>query len=796
MKRQDSRSTRRIGYVLNAFPVVSETFILNELRAMERSGVPTAIFTLTRNGTELRHRGVEELKAPVSRPPAKGLRGLAALIICHVALALRRPSDYFRWAWNDAWRPLWLALRAADARRLRLAQKRFRRFMMTAWIAHAARRLGVVHLHAHYAKEPLAIAARIHGLTGLPYSFAAHAKDLYTAEPTTLARRLARASFAVACHEHGARYFESIAAAGDAGKVLLVHHGIDTELFRVSNAANARESTLILAVGRLTPKKGFADLVDACSLLEQSGRRFRCTIVGQGRLDRDLLKAIRVAGLERRVTLEPFVTQEQLVDSYRRATVLAAPSRVTDDGNRDGIPNVVLEAMACGLPVVSTPVGGIPEVVRDGENGLLVPPGDPRGLADALARLLDDADLVASMSRTAAEFVAKRDFRDCVAPLVERFSKILASPVLRSLDRVQRSAWRKAGLAEQAHKRLGIEPVRDPEVERQIARRVTPGLSANAWRPDLDRLAKRRVWDEVFKSRRLRRAGSVDSWNGKRVLDLGCGRGGLTVALAAKGAEVIGVDLRPRNCVVTRLRGRRYKLSPRAITARAESLPLADRSFDHVFCLEVLEHVQDPFAVLGEIRRMLIPGGTCTITVINRLAHLDPHYHLWGINLMPRRLARRYIALRGRTKRSWRDLQTLDDMHYFRYGHFVDAVGRLGFDVIDPDRPSRPSLRARLHDLSRRLSIGFNTVTLTLVSRAVPDRKSASSVPPTQVVAADTPARLQRLHPLPADPMVEELVEGAVVLVEIDPAIEKRYEDPVAPGDRNHDTDLRRRPQR
>jgi glycosyltransferase involved in cell wall biosynthesis len=147
---------------------------------------------------------------------------------------------------------------------------------------------------------------------------------------------------------------------------------------------------LILSVGRLVEKKGFPDLIAACAQLRQSGRRFRCAIYGGGPLHDDLATLIEQLNLADCVTLAGECSQTELIPIFQRAAIFALASFVTDDNDRDGIPNVLVEAMACGLPVVSTAVAGIPELVRHGDNGLMVASHDVPALADALATLLDD----------------------------------------------------------------------------------------------------------------------------------------------------------------------------------------------------------------------------------------------------------------------------------------------------------------------------------------------------------------------------------------------------------------------
>jgi glycosyltransferase involved in cell wall biosynthesis len=250
-------------------------------------------------------------------------------------------------------------------------------------------------------------------LCGLPFSFTGHAKDIYleSLNPAgLLERKLRAAAFVVTCTAANASYLREIAP--DA-PVHLAYHGLNADFARLLPDAAPRVQPArlrVVSVGRLVAKKGFDVLVEAAALLHRRGVDLELVIAGE---DGDAAAGVRALveerGLSDSVRLCGPWTQRELLTEYRKSTLFALACRVDADGDRDGIPNVLVEAMAAELPVVSTAVSGIPELVDDGRNGLLVPPDDPAALADAMLRLADDPDERHRFAAAGAATVA-RDF--------------------------------------------------------------------------------------------------------------------------------------------------------------------------------------------------------------------------------------------------------------------------------------------------------------------------------------------------------------------------------------------------
>lgn len=228
--------------------------------------------------------------------------------------------------------------------------------------------------------------------------------------------------------------------------------------------------------------------------------------------------------------------------------------------------------------------------------------------------------------------------------------------------------------------------MRTEDLTTELESKIDPWLQHMTWRRDYERWRERRINQERYQGERLaqlaRAAGRLD---GLRLLDLGAGMGGFAVAAALRGAQVTAFEYNRAYCEIIRLRAARHELALPVYNGAGESLPFASGRFDAVTCWDVIEHVRSPAVVLAEIGRVLRPGGHALVTVINRRAWIDPHYHLQGINWLPRPIAERIIERRGRTKQgaAFRDMQRLSEMHYFTYRQFARLARRNGLDVSD-----------------------------------------------------------------------------------------------------------------
>jgi colanic acid/amylovoran biosynthesis glycosyltransferase len=375
---------RRIGYVLKRFPRISETFVAAELIELERQGEELVVFALSRPDEPFTHAFLGELRSPVVYLPHRPLREPL-----RVGRALARvwgsdPRGWLRAARCALWPPRLTGLR-------KLLQATVLRMEME--------RAGIDHAHAHFATAAARLANLAWRMGGPGYSVTTHAKDIYHEQVRLdhLRDKLGSARFVATVSQANREHLASRLALD--GRLQVVPNSVDLRRLGPPRSALG-EPGLVLTVARLVEKKGLRDLVEACGELRRDpalrGLGVRLEVVGDGPLRGELEAAAERLGLDAR--FRGALPQEEVLALYRRAALYCLPCVVAASGDRDGLPTSVLEAMALGVPVVTTAVSGLPDAVVHELTGLVAPPSDPRALAAAIARVLADPELGARLA--------------------------------------------------------------------------------------------------------------------------------------------------------------------------------------------------------------------------------------------------------------------------------------------------------------------------------------------------------------------------------------------------------------
>lgn len=407
----------RLAYLLKKFPRLSETFVLGELLGQERLGAELHVFSRRPPDDEPRHPELARLRAAREElPPYKEIDPWQFLLD-------PRPDEEDL---LDRVRELRAELRGLNHARLPslLAE--------ALLLRRRCAELGIAHVHAHFATDSAVVALLLRGLGGPTYSVTAHAKDIYrsTVDPRLLRTLLERSEFVVTVCDANVAHVRGLVGDQAAGKLRRLYNGIDVEGFSAAGAA--REPGHVLSVGRLVEKKGFDVLVEALDLLARRGVDFRATLAGDGDQRQAIADDVAARGLAGRVALTGALDQDGIRALMARAQVFALPCLIGEDGNRDALPTVLLEAQAAGLPIVSTPVTGIPEILDRGGAGLLVPERDAEATADAIERLLADAALRARLAAAGrARCEELFDARKNAAVLKAWFDEVLEASLER-----------------------------------------------------------------------------------------------------------------------------------------------------------------------------------------------------------------------------------------------------------------------------------------------------------------------------------------------------------------------------
>ena len=400
--------------ILKGYPRISETFISNEILLLEHLGFSVHIFSMRAPRENFTHQNIEQIRARVDYLPETLLVPLPRFFYHNLLLALKIPRLYLE-TLKTALRRFGRTHRPAT----------FKHFLQAGYLVQ---RLlpgtGVCHLHAHFAHSPASVAMFSAQLSGLKFSFTAHAKDIYTSNQEQLREKLVLAKFVVTCTEYNRRHLMSL-ADGDSAPIHRVYHGIDTDLFsQASGTRSPAPPYQLLTVARMTPKKGLKTVFRAVKWLLENGFTVQHALVGDGEDREKILAYIKGLDLNGVISWHGTQPHQAVLGFYRRADVFVLGCEVAANGDRDGIPNVLLESMAMGVPVVATTVSAIPELVQDSDTGLLVPPGEPEKLAAAIVRILTEDDLRERIVRKARERVMQEFYNhDHIQRLAEIYRR-------------------------------------------------------------------------------------------------------------------------------------------------------------------------------------------------------------------------------------------------------------------------------------------------------------------------------------------------------------------------------------
>jgi glycosyltransferase involved in cell wall biosynthesis len=386
-----------LGMILKGYPRISETFISNEILLLEQLGFQIHLFSMRQPRESFVHGSVQKIKAPVDYLPETLWRPLPKLLAYNLRLACKRPRRYAR-ALKKAWRRFRRTHKTATLKHLLQAGYLVQRFLPGTHVGH---------LHAHFAHSPTSVALFASQLSGLPFSFTAHAKDIYTSHRRQLAEKISLARFVVTCTGYNQQYLKQL-NGNRTTPVYRVYHGIDTRLFNHHcPRSKPHPPYQILTVARLTAKKGLPTVLKALQSIHRQGIAVKHTLIGDGEERENILALVKRYGLDSVTRWLGTQPHEVVIEHYRRADLFVVGCEVAPNGDRDGIPNVLLESMAMGVPVVATRVSAIPELVAHHKSGLLVPPRRPHLLAQAIQELLTNESLRQKVIQAGQETVAQ-----------------------------------------------------------------------------------------------------------------------------------------------------------------------------------------------------------------------------------------------------------------------------------------------------------------------------------------------------------------------------------------------------
>jgi len=407
---QPARKGARIALLLTRFPSVTETFILREVIEMERQGCAVRLVPVLRESPPVVH---EEARPWIDRALYTPFVSFG-ILQANLRALMARPARCLS---------LLVRLVAGTVTHPGTLLRTLLIFPKSVFIAGQLRREGIQHVHAHYATYPSTMALIIAALADIPFSFTVHAHDIQL-DRSLLRWKLRQTRFVRSISEFNRRFLERLYPQEARDRIDVIHVGIEPLQYAHGDAPIARAISRVLCVAAHKPYKGLPYLIEACRLLKQEGVSFRCEVVGDGPMREELKQMILDKGVGDVIQLVGPKAQHEVTQLMAAATLFVLPSIIAPDGQMEGIPVALMEAMSSGRPVVSTSISGIPELVEDGQNGFIVPPADAPELARAMRALLESPELARAFGQRGREKVrAEFSIDQCVAKLLDRLQK-------------------------------------------------------------------------------------------------------------------------------------------------------------------------------------------------------------------------------------------------------------------------------------------------------------------------------------------------------------------------------------
>jgi glycosyltransferase involved in cell wall biosynthesis len=398
---------KSIAFFNSLFPALSATFIYKEALELKKRGLPIKTFAIRKPPLDEISKECHGLRETTTYLlPANIIKFIGA----HLYFLLKHPLRYFGTL-------IFLLTRKFNHK----LKDRYRTILHFCEGVLLAKLLteddDICHIHVHYAAHPASVAIAASKLTGIPFSFTAHAYDIWI-DRLFIEDKVNAARFAIACTKYGREQILKNNGIIDPKKLVTIYHGIDTEKFAPRETPTRNSKTTILHVGRLSEEKAQANIILACKILKRDHYDFQCLIIGDGPLYNDLKGLIVQNDLDDQVKLVGKVFQEEIIDYYAKADMFVLSSY------RENMPNVLVESMSMGIPTIATAIAAIPELIQDGENGLLVEPNNIEQLAQAMKRLIDKKEFAQQIAQNGRNTVLdKFDHNDSLDQLIELYRK-------------------------------------------------------------------------------------------------------------------------------------------------------------------------------------------------------------------------------------------------------------------------------------------------------------------------------------------------------------------------------------